>query len=76
MEIRVLGPGCPKCNQVEENVKKAVAETGLQAEIIKVTDVMEIAKHGVFTTPGLVIDGNVKCVGKVPTVNEIKEWLV
>ncbi len=75
MEIKVLGPGCAKCNQVEENVRKAVSEAGIQAEIKKVTDVMEIAKHGVFTTPGVVINGNVKCVGKVPTVDEIKQWI-
>ena len=75
MEIKVLGPGCPKCKQAEQNVKDAVAETSVDATIEKVTDVMEIAKLGIFTTPAVVIDGDVKSVGKVPSVDEIKDWL-
>ena len=75
MEIKVLGPGCPKCEATEKVVKEAVAEAGVDAKIEKVTDIMEIAKHGVFMTPSVVIDGEVKCVGKVPKKDEIKTWV-
>ena len=76
MEIKVLGPGCPKCKQTEKNVKDAVAETGVDATVEKVTDVMEIAGYGVFGTPAVVIDGDVKCVGKIPSKEEIAAWLI
>jgi small redox-active disulfide protein 2 len=75
MEIKILGPGCPKCNQTEQNVKDAVAETGVHATIEKITDVMEIAGYGVFGTPSVVIDGQVKSVGKIPSKDEIKTWI-
>ena len=75
MEIKVLGPGCPKCEATKKNVEEAVAESGLSAEITKVTDTMEIARHGVFMTPAVVVDGEVKSVGKIPTKDEIKGWL-
>jgi len=75
MEIKVLGPGCPKCESTKKNVEEAVAESGADVTITKVTDTMEIAKHGVFGTPAVIIDGDVKCVGKVPTKDEIKEWI-
>ena len=73
MEIKVLGPGCPKCESTKKNVEEAVAESGADATITKVTDTMEIAKHGVFGTPAVIVDGDVKCVGKVPTKDEIIE---
>lgn len=75
MEIKVLGPGCPKCNQTEQNVKEAVAEAGIDATVEKITDVMEIAGYGVFGTPSVVIDGEVKSVGKIPDKEEIKTWI-
>jgi len=75
MDIKVLGPGCPKCQQTEKVVKKAVAEAGLEARIEKVTDTMEIAGYGVFGTPAVVIDGQVRSVGKIPDKQEIKTWL-
>ena len=75
MEIKVLGPGCPKCSQTEKIVKEAVAEAGVDAQIEKVTDTMEIAGYGVFGPPAVVVDGEVRCVGKVPTMNEVKSWL-
>lgn len=75
MEIKVLGPGCPKCQATEKNVKEAVSESGLDAQVDKVTDVMEIAKYGVFGTPAVVVDGEVKSVGKIPDKNEIKKWI-
>jgi small redox-active disulfide protein 2 len=75
MEIKVLGPGCAKCEQTEKTVKEAVSETGVDAQITKITDVMEIAKHGVFGTPAVVVDGEVKSVGKVPSKEEVKAWI-
>jgi len=75
MEIKILGSGCPKCRTTEKNVKEALAESGLDAQVDKVTDVMEISKYGVFTTPAVVIDGKVKSVGKIPDTEEIKKWV-
>jgi len=75
MEIKVLGPGCPRCETTKKNVEEAVTESGVEAKIDKVTDVMEIAKHGVFGTPAVVVDGEVKSVGKIPTKEEVKSWL-
>ena len=76
MEIKVLGPGCARCQKTAEHVKEAVAESGIQASIEKVTDAMEIAGYGVFGTPAVVIDGDVKCVGKIPSKEEITAWLM
>ena len=75
MDIKVLGPGCPKCEKTEQTVRDAVAETGVAASIEKVKDIMQIAKYGVFGTPAVVIDGEVKSVGKIPTKEEVKAWL-
>lgn len=75
MDIKILGPGCAKCEQTAKIVKEAVAETGVDAGIQKVTDVMEIAGYGVFGTPAVVINGQVKCVGKIPKKDDVKAWL-
>lgn len=75
MDIKILGPGCPKCQQVEQLVKEVVAESGVEAQVKKVTDIMKIAGYGVFGTPAVVVDGEVKSVGKVPTMEEIKTWI-
>lgn len=75
MEIKVLGPGCAKCRKTEEIVKEAVADAGSAATVEKVTDVMKIAGYGVFGTPAVVIDGDVKSVGKVPTKDMVKSWI-
>lgn len=75
MDIKVLGPGCPKCQQTESIVKDAVAESGVAAAVEKITDVMEIAGYGVFGTPAVVVDGEVKSVGKIPTRQEVLDWI-
>jgi small redox-active disulfide protein 2 len=75
MEIKILGPGCPKCDQTAKQVKDAVADAGIDANIEKITDFMAIASYGVFGTPAVIVDGDVKSVGKVPTIEEIKKWL-
>lgn len=75
MDIKVLGPGCPKCRQTEKIVKDAVAESGVEATVQKVTDVMEIAGYGVFGTPAVVVDGEVKSVGKIPKKQDVLGWI-
>ena len=75
MEIKILGPGCPKCKQTEDLVRAVVAETGVDAKVEKVSDLMKIAGYGVFGTPAVVVDGEVKSVGKIPTKEEIKIWI-
>jgi len=75
MEIKVLGPGCKKCNQTEKIVMDALAEAGVAANVEKVTDMMKIAGYGVFGTPAVVVDGVVKTMGKVPSKDEVKSWL-
>jgi small redox-active disulfide protein 2 len=75
MEIKILGPGCPKCEQTCKIVAEALSETGVEATLEKVTGVMEIAGYGVFGTPAVVIDGDVKCVGKTPKKEDVKSWL-
>ncbi len=75
MEIKVLGPGCPKCEQTEKLVKEALQESGVDAAVEKIKDIMEIAKLGVFMTPAVVVDGEVKSVGKVPSKDDVKGWI-
>ncbi|MEW6258943.1 MAG: thioredoxin family protein [Thermodesulfobacteriota bacterium] len=75
MDIKVLGPGCPKCKQTEQIVKDALSEAGVAANVEKVTDVMQIAGYGVFGTPAVVIDGEVKSVGKIPKKEEVVKWI-
>lgn len=75
MEIKVLGPGCAKCKKTEELVRQTVDEAKVEATVEKVSDLMQIAGYGVFGTPAVVIDGEVKCVGKIPTKQEILNWI-
>jgi len=75
MEIKVLGPGCAKCSEAEKIMRAAVEEAGVTATIDKISDFQQIAQHGVFSTPAVVIDGQIKCVGKVPSKNEALAWL-
>ncbi|MDO8946642.1 MAG: thioredoxin family protein [Desulfocapsaceae bacterium] len=75
MEIKVLGPGCAKCTEAEKIMRVVVEETGIVATIEKISDFQLIAKHGVFSTPAVVIDGEVKCVGKVPSKKEALDWI-
>ena len=75
MDIKVLGPGCPKCQETERLVREVVAESSVDAKIEKVTDLMKIAGYGVFGTPAVVVEGEVKSVGKIPKKEEIKTWI-
>lgn len=75
MKVHFLGPGCAKCNQLAEMVTAAAAELGLSCQLEKVSDFNQIMGFGVMTTPGLVVNGVVKSVGRVPSPAEIKEML-
>jgi len=75
MEIKVLGPGCPKCHQTEKVVKEAADECNAVVDVEKVTDIMKIAGYGVVVTPAVIVDGEVKSVGKIPTKEDVKTWL-
>jgi len=75
MKIEILGTGCPKCKKLAELAEQAVKESGIEAEIIKVTEIKDIMKMGVMITPALVINGEVKSAGKIPGIEEIKNWL-
>jgi len=75
MDILVLGPGCPKCKTLEKITREVVAEAGIEANITKVEDIMEIMNFNILTTPALVVDGKVVLKGRVPSNNELKEIL-
>ncbi|EMI56809.1 thioredoxin family protein [Rhodopirellula sallentina] len=69
--IQVLGTGCRKCVQLKENVETALKQSGVQADVQKVEDINEIVKFGIMSTPALAVDGEVKIVGKVASVDEV-----
>ncbi len=75
MEIKVLGPGCKKCHETERVVKEVLGEAGIDAVVEYITDIEKIAGYGIFSTPGVVIDGEVKSAGKIPSKAEVKRWL-
>jgi small redox-active disulfide protein 2 len=75
MKIEVLGMGCANCNKLYQNAIEAIKLSGKEIEIAKVEDIKKIMSYGVLSTPALVIDGLVKVAGKVPKVEDIKEWI-
>ena len=75
MEIKILGPGCASCQEVEKLVRETVAEAGVAADVEKVSDMMKIAQQGVLSTPGVVVDGKVKSTGRIPKKEEILAWI-
>jgi small redox-active disulfide protein 2 len=76
MKIEILGTGCSKCHLLTEHAKAAAEKLGINADFSKVTDIMQITERGVMMTPALIVDGEVKSAGKVPTVEEIEKMLV
>lgn len=76
MFIQVLGTGCARCKTLHETVKRAVQETGVDAEIEKVEDIQKIMAFEILMTPGLVIDGQVKTAGRLPNVEEVKKLIL
>jgi small redox-active disulfide protein 2 len=75
MEIKILGPGCARCEKTAKLVQEVVAETGVDARVEKVTDMMQIAACGVVATPAVLVDGDLKSTGKIPKKDEIAGWL-
>ncbi len=75
MKIEILGTGCPKCKKLFEAAQQATTEAGIEAELVKVTDLKDIMSYGVMVTPALVIGNEVKAAGRVPSVEEIKGWI-
>jgi small redox-active disulfide protein 2 len=75
MKIKILGPGCARCKTLEKLTRDAVAETGVNAEIEKVEDIVKIMAYGVMNTPALVINEKVMLSGRIPSITEIKEIL-
>ncbi|WP_407354911.1 thioredoxin family protein [Methanolobus sp. WCC5] len=75
MKIEILGSGCAKCKKTKEIVEQAVAELGIDAQVVKVEDMNAALDYGVMITPAVVVDGDVKVAGKIPTLDKVKEWL-
>lgn len=75
MEVKVLGPGCAKCKTTYNVVEKVIKENNLDVTLTKVDDIMEMMNYNIFSTPAIVVDGEVKIKGRVPSENEIKELL-
>lgn len=75
MEIKVLGTGCKKCKATKEAIREVVEELGIQVDIQEVTDMSEILKYNVLTTPGVIVNGKVVSKGRVPSKKEIESWL-
>ncbi len=75
MKITIYGPGCTKCKQAEEIVRRVVAETDSMAEVTKVSDIKEMATAGVMMTPAIAVDGVMKMAGRVPKAEEVKQWI-
>jgi small redox-active disulfide protein 2 len=75
MKITVYGPGCTRCKQTEEIVRRALAEAGVQAEVEKVSDIQALAKAGILATPAVAVDGTIKVSGRIPKLEEVKTWV-
>lgn len=74
MKIEILGTGCPKCKKTTGLIEKAIAEAGVEAEVEKVEDLDEIVERGVMMTPAVMVDGETKVEGSIPSIAEIKFW--
>lgn len=75
MKVEVYGTGCSNCKALEKTVKKAVEELNMDVEIVKIQDMDKILEAGLISMPGLAIDGEIKSMGRLPSVDQIKEWL-
>jgi small redox-active disulfide protein 2 len=73
--VKVLGPGCSNCVQVEDVAKKVVTSLGLEAQVIKVTDHTEIMAYNILATPGLVVNEKLVSAGRIPTEGEVTTWI-
>ncbi|MBW1944462.1 MAG: thioredoxin family protein [Deltaproteobacteria bacterium] len=76
MEIKVLGPGCPNCERLEQDLMSLMTELQVKADLEHVRNPLEISEYGVMGMPGLVVNGQIKCTGKVPSREQLKTWLL
>lgn len=75
MEIKVLGPGCPKCEMVEKRVRRALVELNITADVEKISDIGRMISLGISATPGVIINGVIKSTGRIPRMEDIKAWI-
>jgi small redox-active disulfide protein 2 len=75
MRIEIIGTGCPRSYETEKRVKSALAEAGMEVELVHLTDPREIARRGLILTPAVIVDGVIRLAGRVPSPDEIKLWL-
>lgn len=75
LTIKILGPGCPNCRKVEEVIRRAVLGLGLEAQVEKVTDYGAITQYPILATPGVVINDEIVCIGRIPSDAEVSAWL-
>jgi small redox-active disulfide protein 2 len=75
LNITVFGPGCARCKEAEKLVRQVVGQSGIQADVQKVSDIMAMAKAGVLLTPAIAVNGVVKAAGRIPSENEIRSWI-
>jgi len=76
MDIKILGPGCPRCEELWKRTVNVLAEQNIAANLEKIKDIKQMIAYGILSTPALVIDGKVKCAGRIPRPEEIKNWLL
>lgn len=75
MQIKILGPGCPRCEEVYKRTNEVLQEMSLTAEVEKVKDIQKIMEFKILATPGLIVNGKIKCTGKIPAKSQIKQWI-
>jgi small redox-active disulfide protein 2 len=76
LTVKILGSGCANCKKVEEVARRAVSGLGVEAEVVKITDYAQITRYPILATPGLVINEQVVCSGRIPTEAEVTTWIV
>ena len=76
MKIEIFGPGCARCKQTERIVNEAISALGIKAEVIKIEDVRQYAQRGVTFTPAVALNGTIQCSGRIPKLEEVKDWLL
>ncbi len=75
MKIEILGPGCPKCAKTTEMIEKIIREAGVEADVQHITDINAIVDRGVMMTPAVIIDGQIKVEGKIPSEQQVLSWI-
>lgn len=75
MKVQIYGTGCANCNKLEKLAKQVIKDMGVNAEVVKVSDISQIIEAGILATPGFAVDGEVKSMGRIPSADEIKKWI-